>query len=1069
MISLDRRISLAMFGASPFGAAAPAQFGAPGGFGAPQPSPSFGGGGAFGAPATTPNSFAAKPPASPFVAAPAPGFGAAASTTSFGFGQKVGACDARLAPCGPRGATHNLICAPPPRAQQPAGGAFASPTPFSAPAPAGLGFGGAPGTSPFGAAQPAAATFGASGFGASQPASAFGTTTTTFGAGGGFGGAAKPAFPSPAPAPAAPFGAAAAPGAPFSFGGAGGVGGGMFKSPTAATSPFGAAAPQSAPFGAPAPGAPGASPFGGAASFGGAATPGFGGGGAFGMQAPTAGTGAPPFQVTREADAAAQASGKASQMNYFSITNMPQYAHKSFEELRFEDYSKGNKGSSNGAPGMSGFGAQAAAPAPAFGLPTPAFGATAAAASPFGAAPTPAFGAAAPTPAPAFGATSTGFGQPGALAPAPFGAPAPAAGASNYSFSSGFGGAQPAASAPFGAPASTSLFSATSAKLATPAFGAPAAANNLGFGATAPFGAAAPAAPKPGGLFGAAPAPTASPFGATGFGVAAPAPAAAAPGASLFGANPMGGANAFGAAAPPAAAPAAFSFGSAPSTAAPSLSTFAPAPAPQSSFGGFGNLAAPAAPAPAPGVFGSFSGSTFGKPAATAPAFGVAATAGTGLFGAPSFASPAAAPGFGGVTGASGLLGAPSAVAPLVASHNQDAFGAHDSQVGMGAVASGVSSLEQRGLEIRLDGESLPNAVAKGLSEAEAAAAAASDGGGSSLGTTMQTFRHTPRTAARIRPRGYARSSASGADQDQQLALRGDPASSSHDAQLLSPESYLSHSHRRLVIDPNPRSRHGTDKHTGTAAVTTHDSRQTPAKPSRLFDGRSPFTPGSAHRSDARTPEHTPSLHAGASAAGSSSMHKPTPKKTPGQFTPGFSRAQDDDIDEWQPPPPVDKHNENEPGDAVRTYDSYREYDKDRRALGDVDDNAGTTLAAMSASAPNPNAPILSRAQYVCHPPIVELQRLDDRQLGAVDDFEIRRVGYGKIKWEGAIDLLGVNLDTDVLICENENGKPEVAVYHDRDERKPARGEKLNRPAVITLEKVHAGSSRCARGTGVFV
>ena len=139
-----------------------------------------------------------------------------------------------------------------------------------------------------------------------------------------------------------------------------------------------------------------------------------------------------------------------------------------------------------------------------------------------------------------------------------------------------------------------------------------------------------------------------------------------------------------------------------------------------------------------------------------------------------------------------------------------------------------------------------------------------------------------------------------GADQDQQLALRGDPASSSHDAQLLSPESYLSHSHRRLVIDPNPRSRHGPDKHTGTAA-TTHDSRQTPAKPSRLFDesssasrGRSPFTPGSAHRSDARTPEHTPSVHAVASVAGSSSMHKPTPKKTPGQFTPGFSRAQDE-------------------------------------------------------------------------------------------------------------------------------------------------------------------------------
>ena len=52
------------------------------------------------------------------------------------------------------------------------------------------------------------------------------------------------------------------------------------------------------------------------------------------------GNGGPPFQVTRETDAAAQASGKAAQLNYFSITNMPQYAHKSFEELRCENYSK---------------------------------------------------------------------------------------------------------------------------------------------------------------------------------------------------------------------------------------------------------------------------------------------------------------------------------------------------------------------------------------------------------------------------------------------------------------------------------------------------------------------------------------------------------------------------------------------------------------------------------------------------------------------------------------------------------------------------------------------------------
>merc|ERR1719487_2860213 len=52
------------------------------------------------------------------------------------------------------------------------------------------------------------------------------------------------------------------------------------------------------------------------------------------------GNGGPPFQVTKEYDAAAQASGKSAQMNYHSITNMPQYAHKSFEELRCENYSK---------------------------------------------------------------------------------------------------------------------------------------------------------------------------------------------------------------------------------------------------------------------------------------------------------------------------------------------------------------------------------------------------------------------------------------------------------------------------------------------------------------------------------------------------------------------------------------------------------------------------------------------------------------------------------------------------------------------------------------------------------
>ena len=87
----------------------------------------------------------------------------------------------------------------------------------------------------------------------------------------------------------------------------------------------------------------------------------------------------------------------------------------------------------------------------------------------------------------------------------------------------------------------------------------------------------------------------------------------------------------------------------------------------------------------------------------------------------------------------------------------------------------------------------------------------------------------------------------------------------------------------------------------------------------------------------------------------------------------------------------------------------------------------------------------------------MELQRLDDRQLELSERFG----AWDTEKLSGKAPLIfSVQSRTDVLICENENGKPEVAVYHDRDDRKPARGEKLNRPAVITLEKVHAGSSR---------
>ena len=94
-------------------------------------------------------------------------------------------------------------------------------------------------------------------------------------------------------------------------------------------SPFGAA-PAVSPFGVPAPApAVGFGGFGGGAGFGGAAAP---------------GTGNPPYRPVQEREQVAGAPGQVQVYQYCSITKMAQYEAASFEELRSEDYAKGNTG-----------------------------------------------------------------------------------------------------------------------------------------------------------------------------------------------------------------------------------------------------------------------------------------------------------------------------------------------------------------------------------------------------------------------------------------------------------------------------------------------------------------------------------------------------------------------------------------------------------------------------------------------------------------------------------------------------------------------------------------------------
>ncbi|CAA6663681.1 unnamed protein product [Spirodela intermedia] len=218
------------------------------------------------------------------------------------------------------------------------------------------------------------------------------------------------------------------------------------SSPFGSTSPFGA---QSSPFGAQT-----TTP-----TFG---TPGFGQQ-AFGGQ--QGGSRVASYTPTPEVDGGtgAQATGKLE-----SISAMPVYKDKSHEELRWEDYQRGDKGpsivpgSKPGGQAAGGFSFPSTQPSPfgatsTFGQ-TPAF--SSAATSPFGQKP--AFGST------GFGASSTpAFSSPfGVSSSSPFGVSTAASTAPSL-----FGGSTPAFGAtstpPFGA-SSTPAFGASS----TPAFGA---------------------------------------------------------------------------------------------------------------------------------------------------------------------------------------------------------------------------------------------------------------------------------------------------------------------------------------------------------------------------------------------------------------------------------------------------------------------------------------------------------------------------------------------------------------------------------------------------------------------
>jgi len=74
---------------------------------------------------------------------------------------------------------------------------------------------------------------------------------------------------------------------------------------------------------------------------------------------------------------------------------------------------------------------------------------------------------------------------------------------------------------------------------------------------------------------------------------------------------------------------------------------------------------------------------------------------------------------------------------------------------------------------------------------------------------------------------------------------------------------------------------------------------------------------------------------------------------------------------------------------------------------------------------------------------------MSDRDLAAVEGFTVWNK-LGKIEFEGRTDVRDIDLDMVVFI-DHKNVEVYPASIFPTDESKPVPGEKLNKPAIITL------------------
>jgi len=276
----------------------------------------------------------------------------------------------------------------------------------------------------------------------------------------------------------------------------------------------------------------------------------------------------------------------------------------------------------------------------------------------------------------------------------------------------------------------------------------------------------------------------------------------------------------------------------------------------------------------------------------------------------------------------------------------------------------------------------------------------------------------TPRSGAKIRPRGFPKSVPAQSSQQALVSRRDDRGLDNRG--LNTPEAWIQSNHNSLVIREG--SWQGSRKFSrGGLRLNDDPQSQQQTAPTETIQ---PPPPDGDHQQESRgaTPPSS-----SANRGGSLPRDDPTPSPRQAQAASSASPSS-------QEAPPTTS-----PG-----YDYYQ------KVIGDsTPTSSGQPRTPAATPAESSLVPTLTKEGYTVTPSLQELATMSEADLASVNGFAVSRDGYGMVAWEGAVDVRGANLDRIVRICE----EGDISVYAQDEEEgiKPDEGSKLNRPAQISF------------------